>query len=137
MDPERVARIADKLAHAEERLGQFEAWAPTALEDVRDRLASYKAFQEAVEAVMDVIAMIAKEVGATAKDDYTNIERLEGEALTAVSADALREANGLRNRLVHEYNGLSDQLALASGEDLTARMRRAIKEVRAWTSEAA
>ncbi len=77
MDERRIARYVDKLNHLEERLGDILEWIDEAPDDKKSRLAVYKAAQEAVEAVCDVIAMFLKDSGIPPKDDYTNIERWE------------------------------------------------------------
>lgn len=131
----RLLRYAAKLDHAEERLSNFAAWSSEARSDLRSRLAAYKAFQEASEALADVAAMSVKDLGRAPGDDYANLDILAKEGvLTEGAAGALREANGLRNRLVHEYNGLTDELALDSGERLVEALKRAVEEVRAWVS---
>ena len=40
-------------------------------------LASKKAFQEAVEAITDILAMILSDMKLEARDDYSNIEKIE------------------------------------------------------------
>lgn len=50
-------------------------------------------------------------------------------------AEALHEITGLRNRLVHEYNGLDGEIALNSARRLAPKSNAAAKEVRTWLSE--
>lgn len=50
-------------------------WIDDALEDKKTKLAVYKAAQEAIEAMCDIIEMCLKDNGIPLKDDYTNIER--------------------------------------------------------------
>ena len=136
VDASRAARYADKLAHASDRLSRFLEWAPAASGDLKARLAAYKAFQEASEALSDVVAMIVKDSGRVPKDDYTNLRLLEeASVLSTDAAGALREGNGLRNRLVHEYGGLVDDVALASGKRLCPLLASVIEEVRRWISK--
>lgn len=53
------------------------------------------------------------------KDDYPNIDMIEkNNLLRNELCHALRDMNGLRNRIIHEYNGLSDNLALDSIEGM-------------------
>lgn len=136
VDGDRLARYADKLDHAERRLGQAEGWLGQAADDEQVRLAAYKAFQEAVEALTDVAAMLVADLDRVPKDDYTNLAVLVDEGVLAEDlADRLAEANGLRNRLVHEYNGLDDDRALRSAGGLVDALAEATEVIRAWLSQ--
>lgn len=136
MDPERLARYADKLDHAHQRLEAFEGWGAGPEAPLKDRLASYKALQEAFEALLDVVSMLVKDLGVPPKDNHTNVDELaDRDIVSSTSAEALHEIAGLRNRLVHEYNGLDDGIALASARRLAPELRSATKEVRTWLSE--
>lgn len=61
MNEKRIARYIDKLQHIGERTGDIENWIDDAKKDKRSRLAIYKATQEAIEAVCDVISMYLKD----------------------------------------------------------------------------
>ena len=105
------------------------------MEDKKTRLATYKAFQEVVEACADICAMMLKDSKLLVNDDYTNIEKLaEKRMITRSIADSLKEANGLRNRLIHEYNGLSMSIAFESIISLIPRLREFCKGVKDWLS---
>ena len=103
---ERASRYKDKLDLLFKRTGQAEKWLADAsaqdfLKDEKTMLASYKAFQEAVEASQDLVAMMCKDTGIRPQNDYSNLERLE--SISTRSRNVLIEANGLRNHLVHKY----------------------------------
>jgi uncharacterized protein YutE (UPF0331/DUF86 family) len=133
VDPSRVERYLDKLDHARERLGLVQAWTPKARTEAHWRLATYKAFQEAAEAIGDLVAMAVVDSGHPAKDDYRNVDlAVEEDALAPRLADPLAEATGLRNRLVHEYETLDDEIALESVEQLVEPMLEALAEVETW-----
>ncbi|ADC66002.1 protein of unknown function DUF86 [Ferroglobus placidus DSM 10642] len=132
MDEKRIARYLDKLNHIEERLNDIKEWIDEALEDKKTRLAVYKAAQEAIEATCDIIAMYLKDNRIPPKDDYTNIEKWGELTKQKDLADCLKIANGLRNRLVHHYNGLNDALAIESIKDIFPCIERFVKEVRGW-----
>ena len=79
---ERASRYKDKLDLLFKRAGQAEKWLADAsgqdfLQDEKTMLASYRAFQEAVEASQDLVAMMCKDTGIRPQDDYSNLERLE------------------------------------------------------------
>jgi uncharacterized protein YutE (UPF0331/DUF86 family) len=135
MKIERAGRYKDKLDLIFKRAGQAESWleevsAEVFLEDDKTKLASYKAFQEAVEASLDLVAMMCKDMGIQPQDDYSNLERLDD--LGEGSKKVLIEANGLRNHLVHRYNKRDDLLALDSMKGLLSGIMAFGEEVEAW-----
>jgi len=132
---ERTNRYLQKLGVIEERSAEIGEWSSSADEfahDAKTRLATYKAFQDATEACMDIVAMLCKDIGIAPHDDYVNIESLNGKVLTKEVCSALAAANGLRNRLVHRYNRLDDTLAFESIGELMPRISEFAEEVKAW-----
>jgi len=89
------------------------------------RKAMYKEFQEAIEAAADICALVRRSLDSSAQDDYSNVDYLvEREIIPADLGRSLKEANGLRNRLVHEYDGINDRMAYIS----IARLIEALRE---------
>jgi len=79
---------------------------------------------------MDTSAMLVKDLGRRAEDDYGNIETLqEISILEEKLAERLKMCNGLRNWLVHRYNRVDRQLALNSVEDVKKILIEFINEV--------
>lgn len=132
MDEKRVARYLDKLNHLKERLSDINEWIDDVLEDKKTRLAVYKATQEAVEAMCDVIAMYLRDNGIPPKDDYTNIEKWSKLVNQKKLANCLKIANGLRNRLVHYYNGLNDELAVKSIRGILPCLKKFAEMIKSW-----
>jgi len=132
IDEERLKRYIEKINHIEKRVSEFEEWKVEFFEDEKTKLACYKAIQEAIEACLDVVAMIVKDYGMLPKDDYRNIELIEGKVISNELANALKELNGLRNRIVHEYNGLNDEIAMRSIENLIPSINEFLDQVREW-----
>ncbi|MDD4162952.1 MAG: DUF86 domain-containing protein [Methanothrix sp.] len=134
MDADRTKRYKDKMNRAKKRADQICEWAlgdsEDFIEDEKTKLATYKAFQEMTEACLDIIAMICKDSNIVPKDDYTNIQSLEW--LDKSAANALAEANGLRNRIVHRYNHTDDLIALESMRALLPELGRFLDEVGLW-----
>ena len=131
----RARRYKDKLDMVFKRLGQVQEWLADVsedefLEDDKTKLAVYKAFQEAVEASLDLVAMMCKDLGITSQDDYSNLEKLT--SLSAQSREVLIEANGLRNHLVNRYNRRDDLLAMQSMKDLEGGIVAFGEEVERW-----
>jgi uncharacterized protein YutE (UPF0331/DUF86 family) len=135
MKMDRIKRYKDKIGKASKRADQINQWALETshedfLVDEKTKLATYKAFQEMVEACLDIVAMICKDTNNVPSDDYTNIQNLEwlGKEIKA----ALSEANGLRNRLVHRYNQTDDTIALESMKALLPELRGFLEDVEIW-----
>jgi len=124
--------------HIERRISQINAWVSNYtdrdfINDEKTKLAVYKAFQEAVESTMDIIAMICKDIGIPPRDDYMNIESLkELEIINRDLMERLVEANGLGNRLVHHYNKLDDKIAFESIRELVDSLLKFVEVVEKW-----
>lgn len=50
-------------------------------------------------------------------------------------AECLKTANGLRNRLVHRYNGINDKLALDSILEVIPCVEEFIETIKKWLGE--
>ncbi len=141
MDVERAKRYRDKLALMEERRTDIIEWTSDVsvemfIEDKKLRLATYKAFQETVEAAMDLVSMMIRDSNLMVKDDYVNVDQLEEQdVLSHEAADALKEANGLRNRLVHRYNHLRTDIAFSSMQRLLPAFATFRQEVQSWLKQ--
>jgi len=113
MEKERLERYKMKIKLIGIRLTQSEEWLSD--EGDKSRLACYKAFQEGIEAITDLIAMILADSDDVVNDDYTNIDKISSRLrLTGEEIKVLEEANGLRNRITHKYNKTDDGLAKES-----------------------
>jgi len=132
MDELRRKRYVEKVKHVEKRLSDFEVWKSDFFEE-KTKLACYKAMQEIIEGCLDIVSMMLKDEKELPKDDYTNINMMERRGIIdSTLADALRELNGLRNRIVHEYNGLDDEIALTSMEELISKIKEFLTVVKEW-----
>jgi len=132
MDELRRKRYVEKVKHVEKRLSDFEVWKSDFFEE-KTKLACYKAMQEIIEGCLDIVSMMLKDEKELPKDDYTNINMMERRGIIdSTLADALRELNGLRNRIVHEYNGLDDEIALTSMEELIPKIKEFLTVVKEW-----
>ncbi|KAF5414533.1 MAG: hypothetical protein C5S49_06905 [Candidatus Methanogaster sp.] len=136
MNEKRIARYVSKIQLIEERIGDIQSWECDFTTDKRSRLAVYKAMQEIVEASMDVLAMRLKDSEKLPMDDYTNIDRAYKAGIIDERIKyALEEANGLRNRLVHGYNGINETVALESMKVLFPLIEAYIERMRQWLKE--
>ncbi len=132
---QRARRYRDKLDLIVLRAEQAQTWLDEDLPEVflgddKTKLATYKAFQESVEASLDLVAMICKDQGLNPQDDYGNLEKLAD--LSDSSRMVLKEANGLRNHLIHRYNRRDDRIARESMVDLLPGILAFVGEVEAW-----
>jgi len=119
MEEERIMRYNDKLEYLNQTIENLNNWTESIdLKEFIERLelqkqyGIYHAFQIGIEIITDLVSMIVKDVKLIPKDDYSNINIIKNKKI--ISADLavkLREANGLRNRIVHDYNGLDNEIA--------------------------
>ncbi len=134
MEEKRISRYKEKISVIAKRKSNILSW----IDDRSEKgiLAVYKAFQELMEAFTDIFAMILKDMGEIVEDDYTNIQKLREKKLLNEEQEALmKEANGLRNRLVHEYNGLEEKTAIESIEKINSEVEGILEDVRKWIRE--
>lgn len=135
MEIERAKRYRDKMNIILKRNDEINDWiggynSEDFVHDEKTKLATYKAFQEIVEASMDCIAMACKDEKIVPKDDYTNIESLG--VIEEGMRSILIEANGLRNRLVHRYNHTDDILAFENMLGLLPGVMEFVNVVETW-----
>ncbi|MDO8625752.1 MAG: DUF86 domain-containing protein [Candidatus Diapherotrites archaeon] len=132
---ERGARYREKMELASERITNIREWHQSG-SDLKSRLATYKAFQESAEALMDLGAMVCKDAGKTVKDDYENIQTLcTLKIIDEKLAETIKELNGMRNRVVHEYNGFSYQLFSQNVERLLKAAEKYLARIEEWTKK--
>jgi len=86
--------------------------------------------QISIDAAMDVVAMLCKDLGITVRDDYSNIDELE--SLKIFQMDLLkdlRRLNGLRNVLVHRYNKIEEGRIIQEKNNFADILKKFVKEV--------
>ena len=92
--------------------------------------------QVSIDATMDVIAMLCKDLGITVRDDYSNIYDLE--KLNIFQTDLLknlRRLNGLRNALVHRYNKIEEERIIQEKENYIDNLKKFVKDVEKIVNE--
>jgi uncharacterized protein YutE (UPF0331/DUF86 family) len=122
MDASRLERYHEKLSNLKKYYSLLKKWLDSAdLDDLtRDDnieriFAVYHSFQLAIEVIIDISAMIVKDLGFDPADNYENFQALQRENIISAQLQSnLRDMNGLRNRIVHDYNGIVDETAWAS-----------------------
>ena len=118
MSPVEEEIIRRKLAAIVENLKALEPIARMTrgqyLEDLYKRKATERLLQELIEAAIDINTHIIVQTGQTVPDDYYE-SFIKAGSLQIISSDLaekLAPSAGLRNRLVHEYNGLEHSAVL-------------------------
>jgi uncharacterized protein YutE (UPF0331/DUF86 family) len=79
---------------------------------------------------------LVKDLSEIPKDDYTNLQILEKKNIISERVrEAISEATGLRNRIIHEYNGLDHRVAYTSIFNLLNGIESFTREVSKWLSK--
>ncbi len=109
-------------------------------ENVKDNIflmdALFYRLQVSIDAAIDIIAMLSKDLGITVKDDYSNLDELEN--LNIFPGDFLNEIrrlNGLRNVLVHRYNKIEEELIVSERDHFVEVLKEFIKIVEKLINE--
>lgn len=118
LDNKRIERYIEKLEYFNQLTKKLQEWMEELDEnlflnlDLKEQFGIYHGFQIIIEIITDIIAMVVKDLKIKPKDDYSNIECLKEQKFISEELSlSLRKVNGLRNALVHGYNGLDDLLA--------------------------
>ena len=90
----------------------------------------------AIDATMDVIAMLCKDLGVSVKDDYSNLDELNKTSM--FSSNLIKELhrwNGLRNILVHGYNKIEEETVIKEKNEVISSLKTFVKEVEVIINE--
>ncbi len=89
--------------------------------------------QLCVEVMTDIASMMLKDLKHIPKDDYANFKKLqEINTISGTLAKRLAEANGLRNRLAHDYNGIDEEIAIEGLENVKETVTQFSDVVENW-----
>jgi uncharacterized protein YutE (UPF0331/DUF86 family) len=136
---DRRNRYREKVDRLDERLEDISRWGRPDSEEIvsrkKDLFALKKAFQETVEAVTDLCAMFLADTGREVADDASNIQKCAGKFYSEDLEGRLLEANGLRNRVVHDYNGFNERKGVESIKEAREVIEEFKKEVEEWIRE--
>ena len=133
----RKKRYLQKIHHGRNRIELVEVWQQEKISEheTKSLLAIEKAAQETIEVTTDLMAMILKDTSIPPTDDYTNISRvLELGLITKEVGAILKEANGLRNRLIHVYNDVDIDILLESIKRVLPGITEFLDVVEKWLS---
>lgn len=128
MDKLRLARYHDKMQYILSSFDIVEHLLPEPDEIQTNAL--YYLLLTAIESAMDLIAMLVKDLGRVPKGDESNITTLHNLSIIKREVrDELLLCNGLRNVLVHQYNGIDRVIVLESVPRVNATLKILIGEV--------
>ena len=86
--------------------------------------------------MVDLIAMLVKDLGIQVKDDNINIsEFVKVRNLDFELGEKLKKANGLRNIIVHRNNEIDEQLILDSVEEVKDLLLHWIEIIEEYLNE--
>ncbi len=134
-DSKRLERYKHKIRECKDRFEFIKRNLPPESIFLRERLERkgvYKEFQEMAEAVADICAMLTKDSGQEIDDDYSNIERACEILSCKEIMPELKRINGLRNVIIHEYNGIIDEEAYKSMNELLPSVEKFAEAVETW-----
>ncbi len=140
MNASRIQRYRDKFEHIAKYYKLLKEWVPSLPIDTtefqlkHERIfATYHAFQLAIEAISDVAAMIVKDLNRIPKDDYHNFAIIiEEQVISSKLDEPIRKLRGLRNRVVHDYNGLIDDIAIEEIKKYLPIVLKYLEDVEKW-----
>ncbi|KKK43911.1 hypothetical protein LCGC14_1208940 [marine sediment metagenome] len=128
MDELRIKRYRDKINHVVEYIKDL----PIVPKNELEKRGIFYSLQTSIEATIDLIAMLIKDLGIQVKDDNTNITKIVNKRkLEPEFGEKLKKANGMRNIIVHRYNDFEEQIILNSvGEikDLLSKWLNVVEE---------
>jgi len=126
MDELRIKLYRDKINHVVDYIKDLLFEPKNELE----KRGIFYSLQTSIEAIVDLIAMLTKDLGIQVKDDNANIsEIVEKRKLKSELGVKLKKANGMRNIIVHRYNDFEEQIILNSVEEIKDLLSKWIKVV--------
>ena len=140
MNKERITRYKEKEEHFNKIFETLKKWTSDISvneflikTNLEKQFAIYHAYQIIIEIITDLAAMAVKDLKILPKDDYVNINILaENNIISETLATKMKDANGLRNRIVHNYNGLDDEIAYKSILTTINDIEKYIEAIKNW-----
>ncbi|MHA1488887.1 MAG: type VII toxin-antitoxin system HepT family RNase toxin [Promethearchaeota archaeon] len=119
MDQKRIQRYKEKEEYFNKLMAKLKEWTKdlnvndfVSSLGLKDQFSIYHAYQIILELTTDLAAMVIKDLKLIPKDDYVNMDLLaENKIISKELAYNLKQINGLRNIVVHNYNGLDEEMA--------------------------
>ena len=132
MDELRSKRYRDKIQHIFNYIQEL----PLEPKNELEKRGIFYSLQTSIEAMVDLIAILGKDLGIQVKDDNINIsEIVKVRNLDFELGKKLKKANGLRNIIVHRYNEIDEQIILESVEEVKTLLLRWIEIIEECINE--
>ncbi|TKJ19213.1 MAG: hypothetical protein CEE43_16215 [Promethearchaeota archaeon Loki_b32] len=132
MDELRIKRYHDKIHHIIDYIQEL----PINPRNELEKRGIFYSLQTSIEAMVDLIAMCVKDLGIQVKEDIINISKIvEVRKLDPELGENLKNANGLRNIIVHRYNKIDELLILDSVESIKNLLLKWISIVEEFLDE--
>ncbi|TFF94324.1 MAG: DUF86 domain-containing protein [Promethearchaeota archaeon] len=143
VEKSRQRRYKEKLERLREYKLLFEKWFSSKnfqtlkkQNNFEKIFAIYHSIQLMVEVITDIVCMMLKDLSIIVQDNYTNLEKLlKNEIISPEMFQGLKKLNGLRNRIVHDYNGIIDEIIWASIEENRKFIDQFENVVNKWLSK--
>lgn len=127
MDDERKNRYRDKINFIIEKI---ESIPKTNFNEDIVRDATFYKILVGIECVMDIVAMLVRDIGKDVGDDYYNLEILRDEnVINEEMCEKLKKLNGMRNIIVHRYNKIEEDLVFNNIDEIRKIVLNFIKIV--------
>lgn len=132
MDKLRRLRYEEKIELISERIAHFGIDPQNKIE----KWGLFYAIQTSIESILDLIAMLIKDMGIVVRDDEDNVMRIiEVKGLNQNLGKELKAAKGMRNVLVHQYNGINEKLIFDSLPELKKLIKKWIEIIEEMLNE--
>ena len=132
MDELRSKRYRDKIQHIFNYIQEL----PLEPKNELEKRGIFYSLQTSIEAMVDLIAMLVKDLGIQVKDDSINIsEIVKVRNLDFELGEKLKKANGLRNIIVHRNNEIDEQIILESVKEVKDLLLRWIEIIEECINE--
>ncbi len=143
LEDKRKQRYREKLERLEEYQLLFEKWfnkedlPKLEKEGNFERIfAIYHSIQLIIEAISDIISMILRDSSIIVEDNYSNFQKLlKREIISPDMFQGLKKLNGLRNRIVHDYNGIIDEIAWETIDENKKYFKEFEQLVKKWIEQ--
>ncbi len=123
---DRKLRYQQKINFVAEKIGNL----PKEFDNSIKVDATFYRIQTAIDACLDLVAMLVKDKGLEVSDDYSNIHLLEKQKVFDKKlAEDLAMLNGLRNAIVHKYNSFEEKTVLNNIEEIIEIMEKFLEIV--------
>lgn len=128
LNDERKSRYRSKIGYIIEKMDTIPV-DTTMLDGLGVDGILYRA-QTSIEAAMDLVAMLVRDIGIEVKDDYDNIDTIGKKNIVQKGmAEELKKLNGMRNAIVHKYGDLDTEFIMENLERIKETLHRFIEQI--------